>query len=438
MNVRTEQYISQVITDDELNKITAGAFNILKAPRGWGKTTFMFDDRILKFSRANKHVLYLIHNTAMRDKIAADNPEKAVIYDGNDTLNSWLDYRKKVRWESAEADDDRVHVMCYQTFAALLRKEGNKWLDDIDLIIWDEFDDIRNYYKKEIQSLKKALPKFSEERLAALLQEGKPNSVVNFVYQIKTEVLDKGQITLLAISASPERAALYFRDYINYILDGQLEEKYAAQETLYINNVCDAIKEGVIYKGRKYWCFTNYIQDAFRIAGMADSRGMHSLVLWSEKNVEWQHLMNEERRAAWRKIAAEEDLPEEYDMVIVTAAGNRGFSVYDESFQDWICDSTEYECLVQYMRARFSPARQYLLEGAKGNINFIQNGFSTDYYEWHTLDELRTLLQEKPIFDKNNKRLTSFNAVKKEYVDLFESRKYGKARLTQYRIKPAE
>lgn len=437
--MEAEQYISEVIKQEELDNIIPGHFNILRAPRGWGKTTFMFDDRILNFSRAKKHVLYLIHNTLMRDKIAEDNPDKAVVFDGADNMNAWFDYRNKKIW-NPETDDDRVHVMCYQTFAALIRKEGFAWLEDIDLIIWDEFDDIHGYYKKEIQSLKKALPNFSEERLAALLQEGKPNSVVNFVYQIKTLVLDPGRITLLAISASPERAALFFRDYINYILKGRLEEKFYAQETNYIDSVCSAIKDGIICKGRKYWCFTTYVTDAFRIENMARTYGLSPLVLWSEKNENWRHLMTPERKEALRRIENEEDLPEEYDMIIITAAGCRGFNIYDTSFQDWICDSIEYEPITQYMRARFSPARQYLRTRAKGVVEFNQNGFPADYYEWHTLDELRTLVKEKPVFTKDDNRrpLLSFNAVKKEYPDLFESRKYGKARLTQYRIKPAE
>lgn len=437
--MEAEQYISQIIKDDELAAVCPGQFNILKAPRGWGKTTFMFDDRILNFSRAKKHVLYLIHNTLMRDKIVAANPDKAAVFDSLENQQAWFDNREK-RIRNFEGDDDRVHVMCYQTFAALLRKVGTDWLQDIDLIIWDEFDDIRTYYRKDIQNLKKVLPQFSEERLASLLQEGKPNSVVNFVYQIKTMILDPGQITLLAVSASPERAALYFRDYINYILKGQLEEKFFAQETYYINSICGAIKDGTIHKGRKYWCFTTYITDGFRIANMGFANGMNPLVLWSEKNETWSYLMNDERREALRRIENEEDLPEEYDMIIITAAGNRGFNIYDTSFQDWVCDSTEYEAITQYMRARFSPARQYLLNGARGVIDFNQNGFASDYYDWHTLEELRDLIKEKPVFSKDDsrKKLLSFNAIKKEYPDLFESRKHGRSRLTQYRIKPAE
>ena len=35
-------------------------------------------------------------------------------------------------------------------------------------------------------------------------------------------------------------------------------------------------------------------------------------------------------------------------------------------------------------------------------IDFNQKGFPADYYEWHTLDELRALVQEKPIFTKES------------------------------------
>ena len=42
MNNQTSEK-KQIITDDDLDNIKPGCFNILTAPRGWGKTTFMFD-----------------------------------------------------------------------------------------------------------------------------------------------------------------------------------------------------------------------------------------------------------------------------------------------------------------------------------------------------------------------------------------------------------
>lgn len=436
--MEVELFLSNIITEEEIDNIVPGSFNVLNAPRGWGKTTFMFDDRILKFSRACKHVLYLVQNKVTRDSIVLKNFDRAVVFeDRND--EGWFTKRQKEMW-TIEEDTNKIHVMCYQTFAAILRNEGVRWLDDIDLIIWDEFDDIYSYYERDLKQIKKMLPKFSRDRLVALLQEGKPTSVVNLVYQIKTYVLDPKRIKLIAISATPQRAIFYFRDYVNYVLNGQLENRYAAQETIYINNVVEAIKNKTIRPGRRYWCFTRYVTDAFRIGAVAAGHSLNPLVLWSDKNQDWAHLMTPERKAALKYLQENKAVPPEYDMLIITGVGNRSIDIYDDTIQDWICNSTEYEEIEQFIRARFSPERQYLLESTRGLVDFIQNGFPIDYYEWHTLDELRQLVEDKPIYSKDPtelKKLTSFNAIRREYPDLFEIRKYGKARLTQYRIKPA-
>ena len=430
-------YLSNIITDEDLEKISPGQFNVLRAPRGYGKTTFMFDDRVLKFSRAKKHVLYLINTSLLRNVIVANHSDKAVVFE-NKTQSGWFDRRSKKIF--TEEDEDLIHVMCYQTFAALLRHEGTEWLDDIDLIIWDEFDDVKEYYERDIKKLSKVLPDFSRERLVALLEEGCPTSVINFIYRIKVDILDQGRIRLLAISATPENAAYYFKDYINYIFKGRLEERYAAEETIFIEDLVSAIKTDVISIGRKYWCFVRSIHDGFRVCSMASGKGFNPLMLWSRNNRDWSHLMTQERKEALDMIEKVGRVPEGYDFIVITAAGCRGINIYDTSFQDWICNSDEFEDLGQFIRARFPITRQYILESGRGVIDFIQNGFHIEYYNWHSLEELRKLIQEKPIFSKdiaNRKRLTTFNAVKKEYPDLFESRKYGRSRLTQYRIKPA-
>lgn len=430
------EYLSSVVSNEEIDKIHAGYFNVLSAPRGWGKTTFMFDERILQLAREKKHVLYLIHNKLTRNAIVNNHSDKAIVFESKDGNFGWFDKRNKSLF--SEKDENKVHVMCYQTFAALLRHEGSAWLDDIDLIIWDEFDDIKIYYEREVEQLKKILPNFSRERIIAILQEGRTSSIINFIYQIKTFVLDPCRIKLLAISATPENAAYYFRDYINYILEGKLEERYSVANTIYINNVIDAIKSGVVRLGRKYWCFSPYVTECFRIETVAKAYGFTTIVLWSESNEDWKHLLTSERKAALKQIEEHGTLPEQYDFVIVTAVADRSLNIYDTSFQDWICNSSVYEYIGQFGRARFDIERQYLLNSVRGLVDFMQNGFPVDYYDWHNLTELRELIENKPIYSKgiNKKKLTSFNAVKKEYADLWETRKYGKSRITQYRLRP--
>ena len=437
-----EQYLSNIITEEEIANIQPGQFNVIKAPCGSGKTTFMFDDRILEFSRAKKHVLYLIHNKVTRDFIARNHQDKARVFIDNN-YNGWFDKRRggKGIWTSEE-DEDYVHVMCYQTFAALLRNEGISWLDDIDLIVWDEFDDFRPYYEKEISLIQKILPNFSREKLIALLQEGKPQSVVNFIYQMKTVVLEPAKIRLIAISATPEFAAAYFSEYLNYILTGKLECANDAKETIYIDNIVDAIKDGTIQpvEGRRYWCYTKYVHEALRIEAMARSHNFNTIAIWAEGNPNYKKEYTEEKAHVTAIVRDEHRVPQPYNFIVTTGVLGRGVDIYDETIQDWICNSKDYEEIVQSNRARFSPARRYLLEGTRGWVEFVQDGFAAEYYQWHSLDELRELLEIHPIFSKDThlKRLTTFAAVKKEYPNLFEMRKYGKAKVTQYRIKPAE
>ena len=436
-----QRYLSNIITTNQLDKIQPGQFNVIKAPTGCGKTTFMFDDRILNFSRAKKHVLYLIHNKVTRDFIAAQHQDKARIFVDNN-YNGWFDKRREGKgiW-TTQQDEDYVHVMCYQTFAALLRNEGSDWLDDIDLIVWDQFDDFRPYYEKEVSVVKKILPEFSREKLIALLQQGKSTSVVNFIYQMKTLVLQPAKIRLIAISATPEFAAAYFSEYINYILTGQLENYYDAKATYYINDVVEALRNGTLAPrpDRRYWCYTKYVHEALRIERIATSVGHKVISLWSENNPDHRKEYTEQKAAVTAVIRDEHRVPQPYTFIVTTGVLGRGVDIYDTSIQDWICNSKDYEEIVQSSRARFAPERRYLLDGTQGWVQFVQKGFAAEYYQWHSVDEVKNLLEEHPVFTKgtNACQIKTIPGLKKEYPELLQKRRFGKKQIIQYRIKSA-
>jgi len=264
-------------------------------------------------------------------------------------------------------------VLCYQTFAALLRNEGREWLDDIDLIVWDEFDDFRPYYEAEVKNMSRMLPNFSRERLIALLQEGKTNSVVNFIYQIKTLVLEPGKIRLIAVSATPEFAAGYFSEYVNYILTGKLEAINDARETIYIESIVGALKDGTLAptQHRRYWCYTKYVHEALRIEAVANAVGFKTIAIWSEDNPNHKQEYTEEKARVTKIIKDEHYVPAQYDFIVTTGVLGRGVDIFDTTIQDWVCNTTDYEEIVQSNRARFSPARRYLLKGTQGWVEFV-------------------------------------------------------------------
>lgn len=395
----------------------------------------MFDERILAFARERKHVLYLIQNKPTRQMIAELYPDKAKVFTDNN-YNGWFDHRRKGIW-TTEEDENYVHVMCYQTFAALLRNEGTDWLEDIDLIVWDEFDDIKQFYNSEIDKLRKMLPNFSSELLADILRKGNPKSVVNFIYQVKTIILDPGQVTLIAVSATPECAALLFESYINYIISGEIEARYVAKHTEWIQNVIAAAKSGMFQPdGRKYWCYTKFVHDALALEAILKPWGFHPIVLWSENNQTYADLYTSEKKEVEKEIVKNGLVPQKYDFVITTGVLGRSVNVFDQTYQDWICNSDDYEDVHQFLRARFSPERQYLLESARGLVSFVQHGFPVIYYEWHTINEMKELLDKYPLYttDVTPKRIKTLAALTAAYPDRIEKRRYGAAHRIQYRV----
>lgn len=435
----TRKFLSSIITDEDLSKIKPGSFNILTAPRGWGKTTFMFDDRILRFSRAKKHVIYLVHTKNLRDSICALHAKDACAFTDVE-MNGWLTHRTKSFW-TTEEDVNLIHVMCYQTFAALLRRDVS-WLDDIDLIVWDEFDDIQQYYKAEIKKAKKEFPDLTDERLAALLQEGKHTSITSFIYQIQTLILEPARIRLLAISATPETAAPLFGDYVNYILNGRLNELYDARETIYIESISEAVSNGLITPDKNMcpWIYTPRVTDILRLAELFKARNFNVLTFWSLENPDWRQCVTDEIRLASKIILDTGMVPEPYNCVITNQAAGRGINIYDKRFQDWLCDSRAYVDIGQFIRARYQPQRKYILNSARKLIEFVreEGHFPACYYVWHNKDEIKDLLAMSPIYNKSyEKQLTTWSAVKKEWGDIieFEDRQYGRAKTKQYRIK---
>lgn len=329
-----------------------GAFNILKAPRGWGKTTFMFDDRILRLARDKKNVCYLVHTKTLRDKICMEHPAYCRALTDKEG-DAWLIHRTKSMW-TVEDDVCYIRVMCYQTFAAIMRQDA-EWLQDIDLIIWDEFDDIQQYYNQEIKRMKRALPKLSEERVASVLEEGTDDSVVSFVYKIQQFILEPARIILIAISATPELAAQLFSDKVNYILNGRLEEIFDAKFTYYINNIAEYFKNEIVTPREDMcpWIYTPRVTDIMRLAEICRNKGFNVLTMWSDNNRNWGYLMTEEIKEAIRYIQETSLVPSQYNCVITNQVMGRGMDIYDTRFQDWFCDSNEYADIGQFIRARY-------------------------------------------------------------------------------------
>lgn len=436
---KKREFLTNIVTGERLENMRPGYFNILAAPRGAGKSTWAVSEEVISFAaRDKKNVIYLIHTRNARDAICAEYPDVTRVFTDKDA-DGWFKHRHKSMW-TLEEDVNKIRVMCYQTFSSLICRDI-EWLEDIDLIVWDEFDDIEQYYDKEVKDLKKRLPGASDEKLAAMLRKDNIRSVCAFIYNIQTIILEPARIRLVAMSATPELAAPLFGKYVNYIIYGELDEYYDAKHVIYIESVAAALRAGIItpQKNMCPWVFTSRITDIIRFLELFRAMGFNPLPIWSYDNPKWRLYVTDKMKADAAYVNNTHYVPQEYDCVITNQAAGRAVNILDERFQDWICDSRNYSDIGQFIRARYSPERKYILKEARGLVEFIRadTKFSAEYYVWHSRDEIKQLLESSPIYDKQYKRqLTTWNAVKKEWEDtvIFESRRYGAKHLMQYRI----
>ena len=243
----------------------------------------------------------------------------------------------------------------------------------------------------------------------------------------------------MAISATPELAGNLFADYLNYIIQGKIENVFDAQQTLYIESVANALQSGLVKpgEGHKFWCYTKYINSILRIETLAREAGFNVLSLWSRDNPNYKQLWTEEKTIGFNSIMKEGLIPPQYDFVIVNEVVGRSIDVVDTNYQDWICNSCVYEDVGQFIRARFSPERKYLLKSIKPNITIdVQlSEIPAIYYDWHTVPELRELLKSEPLYDDTGKAFLIWNQARKFYEDKLETRVYGRKQLRQYRFK---
>jgi hypothetical protein len=422
-----------------LEDIIPGQFNVMCAPRGTGKTTWALNESVINWAaRDKKNVVYLIHTKMARDAICAAYSDVAAAFTDKDA-DGWFKHRQPHMWTS-EKDINKVRVMCYQTFSALINKDMD-WLEDIDLIIWDEFDDIEQYYWKEVKDLERKLPHLSRVELVSALKKGNHNSIAAFIYNIQTVILEPARIRLVAMSATPELAAPLFGNYVNYIIKGELKEIYDAKLTIYIESVAAALRLGIITPKENMcpWVYTERIGDILRLAELFRMQGFNPLLIWSYENEKWKVNVTDKMRADVKYVTETGLVPKEYDCVITNQVAGRSLNIYDMRFQDWICDSIKYSDIGQFIRARYEPERKYILNKARGLISFVRDDghFPAEYYLWHSREELKQLLTELPIYTRDFKtQLANWNAVKKEWEGEmeFEQRRYGAKHLMQYRV----
>ena len=372
----TEKYLSAAIHMDELRP---GAINLVQAPVGSGKTTWALEELPKTVSRPCKMV-YLIDTRNGNTQIVLKHQRTAFYSD------SWMErVRDNSPWFGEAAHENKVVVMTYAKFGVLAEKYS-QFGYDFELILCDEIH---------------SLPKFR----SFTDKNGGSNPHIPAQKRLE-EIVNKSNTLVIALSATPRRALEQINCPINTItVDDDVRQLTTAQTIPYTNKfrLLDELspkEKGIVFIGR--------ITGMIDFQKAATEKGFKTICVWSENNKE--HPMTDAQREAREYILSKEQLPPQYDMVIINASSETGINIYGE-VDYMVVHSQEEETQIQIRgRYRRDLNRLYLLD-----YNSIR--VPDEYLDCELSAERREQLCKDIDIRDNKGRTYKWNTVKKRLTE---------------------
>lgn len=381
-----------------------GTYNILDCGVRTGKTYWAVHN-LQEYTRDNQlnRVLYLVDTVALKNQILAEYEDTCTDAD--------IFWENPTKWGESI---NKIGIMCYQGLGAKIIAGAASFLDNVDVICWDECDSIFNF---AAQAFKLARMKdynrkdvnISNAEILMVIQ--KYSSTKEYMPLILLgaweRIVNDGRILCIGLSATPERAKAYYTSLISASNIGKLEAGYRMAEDIYFTDVLDHVRHLHPAPGQGYWCYSPYIQPNQGIVAAALNQGFNAIELHSLNNLD--HPMTAEQIRVYNTIVTTGMVPLEYDFVVVNQALARGISIKDNRFNIVIVDSTNACERIQAARQTFEYRR---------HLRTFCSAIPEEYLNrWLTMEECRGLAEymDVPSLDKKNKnsaKTMTWNALK--------------------------
>lgn len=315
-----EHYLS----DDgviNVNDIEYGKLNIIDAPCGCGKTSFV-ENKLWNESWCGD-LLYLI-----------------------DTKNGLEAF--KLRGEPKEYNDEiyykhnGITAMTYACFAMLCIYNPDEWLwnDEGALIVCDELQSIIKWAKI-------------------------PNKNVNLSEVALNEIHKRiaNGARVVAISATTNKIKEAFADeYVDMPIHGELR-RYKISHTKYYQNIFNLVD--TLPQGKKGLIYVPHVMLMIDIYNVLAERDISAATIWSMAN---EHKMSEEDLQVRQSILAHDKIPDDIQVLLINAASETGINI--KSDIDYVViNTTEADAITQVIgRVRHDIDTVYLLTKDSNNI----------------------------------------------------------------------
>lgn len=379
-----------------------GMYNIVDCGTRTGKT-FWAINNLSSYTRDRglNRVLFLVDTNALKDQILEQYSESCADADSF--------------WENPSSWGDQINkigIMCYQTLGSRIMKSDIDFLNEIDVICWDECDSIFDFATSaftKARSTDFARKNVTNAEILAIIQQysSKKEYMPLIMLGEWEKIINQGRILGIGLSASPERARSYYQSLISASNQGKLEAGFRISADIYFTNILDHISKLNPEPGRGYWCYSPFITPNLGIVNAARARGFNAIELHSLNNDDKP--MDEEQKRVYNVIVATGMVPLEYDFVVVNKALARGINIVDKRFDRVIVNSYDSADRIQAARQTFNYQRHL-----KTLITAIPDEYM---HRWLTIPQCRELaeIMQVPNIDKvhnNGTKYMTWNALK--------------------------
>lgn len=383
-----------------------GDYNILDCGIRTGKTYWAINN-LASFTRDGNlnRVLFLVDTTALKDQLIQEYGDSCVEAD-----DMWI--KDPATWS---IESKKIGVMCYQRLGQMVIKENLEWLNEIDVICWDECDSIFDFATQAFVKARKtdfSRAQVSNSEVLAVIQQfsSKKEYMPLILLGEWERFIEDGRIMCIGLSASPTRAYQYYKSLTSASYQGKLEVGYRMANDIYFCNVIEHVSQLVPELGKGYWCFSPFIEPNQRLVAAAQARGFNAIELHSPNNTEKP--MTAEQLRVYNMVVATGMVPPEYDFVIVNKALARGITIVDQRFNHLIIDSVNQVDRIQAARQTFNYQRHLKVFAPQIPEEYLN--------KWIPVEKCRELAEYMavPELDKANKntnRTMTWNRLK-EYL----------------------
>ena len=379
-----------------------GDYNILDCGIRTGKTYWAINN-LASFTRDGNlnRVLFLVDTTALKDQLIQEYGDSCVEAD-----NLWE--HRPGTWSFE--DRKKIGVMCYQKLGQKCINEDLDWLEEIDVICWDECDSIFDFATQAFVRAKKTDygRGSNAEILVSIQKHSTKKEYMPLILLGQWEkIVNAGRIMCIGLSASPERAYAYYKSLVATSYQGKLEAHYKATEDIYFYNLKEHCMKLVPLPGKGYWCYSPFITSNQALVRILNDSGFNAIEIHSPNNKDYP--LTDEQKRVWNMIISTGMVPMEYDFVIVNKALARGITITDTRFDNVIIDSFYQEDRIQAARQTFQYQRHLKVFAPAIPEDFLN--------QWITVDKCRELAESMAVpemdkVNKNGSKIMTWNKLK--------------------------